>query len=529
MIRSVLILFALLVGIFPNQSQLSPLDPHLEQPDISVVRGPYLQMGTPASVVIRWRTDQASDSRVVYGSSPTTLVYSVEDGALTPEHELRVSGLTPDTTYYYAVGTSTQILSGGDTGHYFTTSPAVGDNRASRIWVLGDSGSADLYARRVRDAYYQFAGSDPTDLWLMLGDNAYSYGTDQEYQAAVFDMYGEMLRKSVLWPSFGNHDAFSASAQFQTGVYFDIFTLPAQGEAGGAASGTEAYYSFDYANVHYVVLDSTETPLQNGQAMLQWLASDLESTDQDWIIAFWHHAPYSKGSHDSDNEGLLVWMRQNVLPILEAGGVDLVLSGHSHSYERSFLLDSHYGLSTTLSPQNILDSGSGSLQAGTPYTKVSGPHQGTVYLVLGSSSSIVPAPLNHPAMFTSQLVRGSVVLDIAGNELRAIFLDEYGVERDEFAIVKTDIVLPPTLTPTPSASPTSTPTATPSSTPTVTPTFTPTATPTFTPTKTATATPTHTRTPTPTASPSPTLTPTATATAVTWRFLYLPIVTKGTY
>lgn len=521
MIRSLLILFALLVGVLPNQPRAIPIGGHPVQADVSIIRGPYLQLDTPASIVIRWRTDQASDSRVVYGSSPTTLVNSVEDGALTTEHELLVSGLTADTTYFYAVGTSMHILSGEDSDHFFTTSPDTGDNRASRIWVLGDSGSADLYARRVRDAYYQFAGSDPTDLWLMLGDNAYSYGTDQEYQAAVFDTYGEMLRKSVLWPSFGNHDAFSASAQFQTGVYFDIFTLPAQGEAGGTASGTEAYYSFDYANVHYVVLDSTETPLQNGQAMLQWLASDLQSTDQDWIIAFWHHAPYSKGSHDSDSEGLLVWMRQNALPILEAGGVDLVLSGHSHSYERSFLLDSHYGLSTTLSPQNILDSGSGSLQAGTPYTKVSGPHQGTVYLVLGSSGSIVPAPLNHPAMFTSQLVRGSVVLDIAGNELRAIFLNEYGAERDEFAIVKTDIVLPPTLTPTPTASPTSTPTATPSSTPTVTPTF--------TPTKTATATPTDTRTPTPTASPSPTFTPTATATAVTWRFLYLPIVTKGTY
>jgi 3',5'-cyclic AMP phosphodiesterase CpdA len=67
--------------------------------------------------------------------------------------------------------------------------------------------------------------------------------------------------------------------------------------------------------------------------MLTWLQADLESTTQDWIIALWHHPPYTKGSHNSDTETELIEMRQNVLPILEAGGVDLVLTGHSHCYE----------------------------------------------------------------------------------------------------------------------------------------------------------------------------------------------------
>ena len=69
----------------------------------------------------------------------------------------------------------------------------------------------------------------------MLGDNAYVDGTDEEYQAAVFDMYPELLRQTFLWSTFGNHDGLSADSDTETGPYYDIFTLPRQGEAGGLA------------------------------------------------------------------------------------------------------------------------------------------------------------------------------------------------------------------------------------------------------------------------------------------------------
>ena len=63
---------------------------------------------------------------------------------------------------------------------------------------------------------------------------------------------------------------------------------------------------------------------------MTWLKADLAATTQPWIIAFWHHPPYSKGSHDSDTEVRHVEMREAALPVLEAGGVDLMLSGHTH-------------------------------------------------------------------------------------------------------------------------------------------------------------------------------------------------------
>ena len=96
-----------------------------------------------------------------------------------------------------------------------------------------------------------------------------------------------------------------------------------------------------------------------GGAMLAWLRADLAAASAPWIVAYWHHPPYTKGSHDSDAEPQLAQMRERFLPVLEAHGVDLVLTGHSHAYERSFLIDGHYGPSDTLAPSMVLDGGDG--------------------------------------------------------------------------------------------------------------------------------------------------------------------------
>jgi Carbohydrate binding module (family 6)/Calcineurin-like phosphoesterase len=249
-----------------------------------------------------------------------------------------------------------------------------------------------------------------------------------------------MLRKTVLWPAYGNHDGYGSDAATNTGPYYNMFTLPKQGEAGGVASGTEAYYSFDYANVHFVCLDSFESSRSPTGPMLSWLQRDLAANAQPWVIVYFHHPPYSKGSHNSDVEVELVQMRQNVLPILENFGVDLVLAGHSHAYERSFLIDGHYGGSATFSAAMKKEGGSGHEgAAGGVYEKPTywmAPHEGAVYMVAGVSGKISGGTLDHPAMYTSQSILGSVVLDVDGKRLDATFLDSNGVQRDSFSIVK---------------------------------------------------------------------------------------------
>jgi hypothetical protein len=382
---------------------------------------------------------------VLYGPAPGSLLSSAGNMALTTEHVVKVTGLAAGTRYHYAVGGAAGAIAGGDATHSFLTPPAVGTSKPTRIWVLGDSGTKNSAARAVRDAYAAFTGTVHTDLWLMLGDNAYPDGLDSNYQAAVFDMYPFVLRKSVLWPTLGNHDGRSADSATQSGPYYDIFTLPAAGEAGGLESGTEAYYSFDHANIHFICLDSTESSRSPTGAMLTWLGQDVASTQQDWVIAFWHHPPYSKGSHDSDTEGQLIQMRQNALPILEAAGVDLVLSGHSHSYERSFLLDGHYGASTTFSETMKVDGGNGRSDGTGPYRKASSgqaPHEGAVYVVVGSSGKVSGGLLNHPAMYISLNLLGSMVLDVNGTRLDAQFLGSDGARLEYFTIQKPPRTLP---------------------------------------------------------------------------------------
>ncbi len=394
---------------------------------LKVARGPYLQLGTPQGVTVCWRTNGPTDGRVRYGSAPGSLNLFADDPVVQNDHQVPIAGLAPGATYYYSIGTTSTVLAGGDAEHRFVTAPPTGTEQPVRVWVLGDSGTADSHAAAVRDAYLAHTGATPTDLWLMLGDNAYYLGSDSEYQAAVFDTYPQLLRKSVLWPTRGNHEKDAA-------VHYGIFALPAQGEAGGVPSGTEAYFSFDYANVHFICLDSTGSDRSAGGPMWNWLASDLAATTQHWIIAFFHHPPYTKGSHDSDTETTLIEMRQNFLPLLEAGGVDLVLAGHSHAYERSYFIDGHYGLSTTFAPAHLKDAGNGSEAGDGPYVKAAMPHAGAVHAVVGCSGKISSGPLNHPAMYTSLLTYGSAVLDIDRDRLDVRFLDDQGQVLDEFTL-----------------------------------------------------------------------------------------------
>lgn len=406
-----------------------------EQGAPDIVRGPYLQSGSAEQVVIRWRTEAPTASVVAFGRDPEHLARVVRRDEPTTEHAVRLTGLRADTRYHYAVGAPEGALVGlGDPTYSWRTDPGPGYTGSTRVWVIGDSGTANGEARAVRDAYRDFTGSRGTDLWLMLGDNAYDDGTDDEYQAAVFEMYPELLRSAVLWPTIGNHDGHSANTLDQSGPYFDIFTLPKGGEAGGTPSGTEAYYSFDYANIHFVCLDSLDSSVDQDGDMLTWLRDDLLATTQPWLVAFWHHPPYSKGSHDSDSESSLEKMREEVLPVLEEHGVDLVLGGHSHAYERSMYLHGHYGRSSSLTGDMIVDGGDGRPEGDGAYERLAGTREGAVYVVAGSSGKTSSASLDHAAMYVSWLELGSVVLDVDEAALRLTFLDDAGRELDWFTI-----------------------------------------------------------------------------------------------
>ena len=422
----------------------------------ALTRGPYLQNSTPGSIVVRWRTGTAEMSRVVCGTNYAGLDLTNSDALLVTEHIVTLTNLEPDTRYYYFIGATNTTLAGPSLNHFFLTHPLPGTPKPIRVWVIGDAGTATANQIAVRNAFQTFNGTNTLHAWLQLGDNAYNSGTDAEYQNAVFNMYPNQLRNSVTWSTLGNHETAQSQVNVDTYPYFSIFTLPTAGEAGGVPSVTEHYYSFDLGMVHFVCLDSMTAPRTNGSAMDIWLRSDLALNTNRWLVAFWHHPPYSKGSHDSDVGGSgydtqMGEMRTNFLPVLEAAGVDLVFTGHSHAYERSKLINGHYGLSTSFNSSYAVQTGSGREINGVgAYRKPDGlgekpvGNRGTIYTVAGSSGQASGGTLNHPAMYYSASALGSVVLDFSSNRLDAIFLRDTGATNDSFTIVK-DGTYPPVL------------------------------------------------------------------------------------
>ena len=435
----------------------------VESADPSVVRGPYLQMGTPSSMIVRWRTDGFTDSKLSYGTDFADLDTTIEMDALTNEHEVLITGLDSSTKYFYEIGNADTTFAGGDADHFFKTSPPSGSKEPVRIWVIGDSGRCAVdqegcdEVAAVMGQYLDWTaenGGRTADIILMLGDNAYNDATDSETTRGLFEPFAEVLRNHVLWPVPGNHEFGASDSPTQSGPYYEAFTLPTAAEAGGVASGTEAYYSYDYGNVHFVALDSHDTnrdapatPQTNicpgdgtGGAMYNWLCEDLAQTTQDFIISYWHHPPYTKGSHDSDSRadssGRMHDMRERFVPALEYYGADLNLSGHSHSYERSVLIDGHYGLSTTYqAATHAKDASSGDPDSGG-YTKDPAANQGAIYSVVGSSSFNQGGLTQHPIMTYWENIEGSAVIDIAGSRMDAYFIRNDGAVNDRYRLTK---------------------------------------------------------------------------------------------
>jgi hypothetical protein len=415
-----------------------------------LTRGPYLQLGTPDSVVVRWRTDVASASSVRFGLGLANLKFTARGQGALVEHIVQLTNLLPATRYFYALSTNTFTGTGSNSvfvaaTNSFVTAPVHGGARPARIWVLGDPGTRKPVQKAVRDGFYKFNGGRHPDLWLLLGDNAYTAGKDDEYQAGIFAPYRDTLRSVPLWPCLGNHDGGSANSATQSGIYYDIFTLPTMAQAGGVMSGTEAYFSYDYANAHFVALDSYDSDRSTNGAMRRWLRADLAANKQMWTIAYWHHPPHSRGSHDTDLERdgdkRCREMREGICPTLEAGGADLILCGHSHAYERSWFMDGFYSGSTNFSYARVKNSGDGRLDGDGPYRKRSfgpAPHEGTVYLVAGSSGQMSGVKAAHPVMQLALNIAGSVVVDVDGPRLDVAFVDDAGVRRDYFTLLKGD-------------------------------------------------------------------------------------------
>jgi len=270
------------------------------------------------------------------------------------------------------------------------------------------------------------------------------------------------MKQTGLFPTPCNHD-YGATGTARTDhimPYYSNFSLPSNGEVGGVPSGHKEYYSYNYANIHFVSLDSYGLETANNYRIydaaspqITWLKADLAANTQKWTVLYWHHPPYTMGSHNSDTESELKFIRQNVVPILDQYKVDLVLCGHSHNYERSRLMKGHTGLEPTFdvtlhNPTTSSGQYDGSTDS-CPYIKTSDlPNTGILYVVAGSAgwATTTQAAYPHNAMYYSNTTNGgSLYLEVEGNRLDAKWIADDGVIRDKFTIMK-DVNVKQTIT-----------------------------------------------------------------------------------
>jgi predicted phosphodiesterase len=277
-----------------------------------VKRQPYLQQVTAATATLGWVTTEPAGEQVQLSQPPASAMSvapaTVEDYALRSAGENQmwspVERLEPATVYCYQLADDTQALT---TPTGFKTAPSPDSDEPVRFMAFGDSGggTSDQYA--LLEQMYTV----PFDLMIHTGDVAYDSGTIGQYEDNVFGVYADLFRNIPFMPASGNHDY----GTLQGAPFREVFNLP----------GDEKWYSYDWGRVHFVALD-TEADYST---QAQWLEQDLAATTLPWKIVYMHKPMYSSGVHGSDSS-----LRSKIAPVAEKYGVQLILAGHDHNYER---------------------------------------------------------------------------------------------------------------------------------------------------------------------------------------------------
>jgi len=279
---------------------------------VKIVRGPFIQSTTGTSARITWWTNIPAPSTVSYGIGTPSLL--VGESPNVQQHVMLIGGLQPGSTYAYTV-TSGAVSSGPWS---FTTARSAGSTYT--FSAVGDFGGGSAQGTSLANLIG--AGGD---FVLTVGDNVYPDSRDPDFEHTYWDFdhrffkpYAVAFRQQTAWLAGGNHEYYGDEA------FWRIAWLP----------NNERWYSYDWGNAHFLVLDS-EQPFGPGTPQGAFAAADLAANQSDaWRIVVVHRPPYSSTSANSSSSTV----RADLVPLLEQQNVDLVLTGHSHNYERTYPL-----------------------------------------------------------------------------------------------------------------------------------------------------------------------------------------------
>ncbi len=295
--------------------------------------GPYLQAVTADSIYVLVERDSKNPVTVEYGVDTsygdTATTESIEATTAEPAtyvHNVKLTGLKPDTLYYYTVrqddGSGVRqngsgVQQGSSPAHTFTT--AAGPGTSFRFAWAADfrtgTGVHDAIAKRLREANPRF---------LLYGGDLCLDGSYEAFKNEFFrpDELA-LISETPFFNATGNHEGWLQNTR--------AFT-----QAPASNSGNQGYYSFDYGDVHILVLNN-QVSYAMGSPQYNFARSDLESTRKTWKIVIAHRPAYAGGGHGED-EG----MKAMATGIFEPNKVDMVIAGHSHFYQHNLVRGIHY-------------------------------------------------------------------------------------------------------------------------------------------------------------------------------------------
>lgn len=247
-------------------------------------------------------------------------------------HKAEATGLKAGTTYCYRVGDATlgvwNAVYGSDAT--FQTAPTSG---AFTFVDLTDTQAlsepeAVISSQTIAKALATVNNAK----FLALGGDFVEYGNQEANWNWVLSHAEASLQSTTLVPVAGNHES-------NTNAYIQHFDVSAP---GGQATTNGAYYSYNYSNAHFIVLNTNDNSTDYADfspTQLQWMQNDVQAArtaGAKWIIVMLHKGPYTTANHATDSDIMgATGLRTKIAPIMASLGIDLVLQGHDHIYARS--------------------------------------------------------------------------------------------------------------------------------------------------------------------------------------------------
>jgi predicted MPP superfamily phosphohydrolase len=459
---------------------------------------PYIQPGANSqlvpgreSMIVAWQTQDGEASFAVeygdttaYGRSAQvqSVLRAAGRGGDTEQHlnwHAELTNLELGRRYVYRVTGNGQTLAEG----FFTTRQPRGQR--TRFVAFGDNSYGDISDRAIAYHAYQ----QHPDFVMNCGDNVYDSGLNNEYQRFFFPVYNAdithptvgapLLRSVPFYTVIANHDVQDKDANnhecadfgknpdalaYYTAMHLPLngpaaptYPTPTQGpaerldafrQAAGPRFPRMANYSFDYGDVHFLCLDSNLYIDPNDAALRAWVDADLRGTDATWKFVICHHPPFNVGG-----DHFVVQHMRMFAPLFETHGVDFVLSGHEHNYQRPRPLKfapAGPGMSNLVAGRTRKVPGTFTIDRkfdGISNTQASG----VIYVVTGAGGKHLYDPGytdaphrwlheedgNADYMVTMVTDRHSLtVFDVDGERLTLTQVDEAGHEFDHITVTK---------------------------------------------------------------------------------------------